>query len=450
MTPTTPTPSSPPAPPGSRPTLIPRTVREFLATESSGAVVLLVAAVVAMVWANSPWSASYTSLWETDVRLVLGPLDLHMDLHHLVNDGLMALFFFVIGLEIKRELVEGELRDPRTAALPAIAAAGGMIAPAVIYALVTAGTDGSHGWGIPMATDIAFAVGVVGLLGRRLPSGLRLFLLTLAIVDDIGAIAVIAIFYSSSVDLGAMAWALAGLAAVVAVRRLGVTSMWVHVPIGLTVWYFTHESGVHATIAGVLLGLLTPARPLGAAHVTRQWVEDLDDEPTAEVVDTLTALAKRTVSAAERLVHQLHPLTSFVIIPLFALANAGVDLDLGSLGRAEPARVAIAVVLGLVVGKLLGIVAFTSIAVRLGVGRLPSGMTSRHLTGLAGVAGIGFTVSLFIAELAFPGHPELADAAKTGVLAASLLAAAIGSTLLWRTSTREQTAEPAGPISDAP
>ncbi len=428
MPPETPAPTPPPA--SSRTTRLSRAVREFLATESSSAVVLLAAAVVAMVWANSPWSASYTSLWATDLGLGLGPVDLHLDLHHLVNDGLMALFFFVVGLEIKRELVEGELRDPRAAALPALAAAGGMVVPAAIHAVVTAGTAGSRGWGIPMATDIAFAVGVVGLFGRRLPSGLRLFLLTLAIVDDLGAIVVIAVYYSSSVDLAAMAWAAAGLVAVVVARRLGVTSPWLHVPLALAVWYLTHRSGVHATVAGVLLAFSIPAR-------------------TEAVGDT------RVPSAAERLVHRLHPLTSFAVVPLFALANAGVVVDLGALGRAEPARVAVAVVLGLVVGKLVGIVTFTSIAVRLGVGRLPAGMTTRHLTGLAGVAGIGFTVSLFIAELAFPGRPELADAAKTGVLAASLVAAVIGATLLWRTTATAGPATAAdrpgesGRVSDA-
>jgi NhaA family Na+:H+ antiporter len=418
-----------------RPALVPKAVREFLSTESSGAVVLFAATVVALLWANSPWSSGYTSLWATDFQLSLGTFSLHLDLHQLVNDGLMAIFFFVMGLEIKRELVEGELRDPRTAALPAIAAAGGMIVPALLFVLFTSGTGGSHGWGIPMATDIAFALGVVAILGRRLPSGLKLFLLTLAIVDDIGAIAVIAIFYSSSVDLGALAWAVGGLVLIVAARRLGISTMLVYDPVALAVWYFTHESGIHATIAGVALGLLTPAHPIGARQVTREWVADLDDEPTAELVDVMTLLARRTVSAAERFVHHLHPFTSFVVIPLFALANAGVGIDTGAI-TGDGARVALAVVVGLVVGKVLGIVAFTRVAMRLRVGRLPEGMDGRHLVGLAAVAGIGFTVSLFVADLAYPGHAELADAAKLGILAASLIAAVIGGGSLYLISRR--------------
>jgi NhaA family Na+:H+ antiporter len=310
-----------------------------------------------------------------------------------------------------------------------------MIVPALLFVLFTSGTGGSHGWGIPMATDIAFALGVVAILGRRLPSGLKLFLLTLAIVDDIGAIAVIAIFYSSSVDLGALAWAVGGLVLIVAARRLGITTMWVYVPVALAVWYFTHESGIHATIAGVALGLLTPAHPIGARQVTREWVADLDDEPTAELVDVMTLLARRTVSAAERFVHHLHPFTSFVAIPLFALANAGVGIDTGAI-TGDGARVALAVVVGLVVGKVLGIVAFTRVAMRLRVGRLPEGMDGRHLVGLAAVAGIGFTVSLFVADLAYPGHAELADAAKLGILAASLIAAVIGGGSLYLISRR--------------
>jgi len=379
-----------------RPARVSRAVREFLATESAGAAALFAAALVAIVWANSPWSAGYNQLWSTATRLSAGPVHLDMDLHQVVNDALMAVFFFVVGLEIKRELVDGELRDPRTAALPAIAAAGGMVVPALLFVLIGAGTDFSHGWGIPMATDIAFAVGLLGLFGRGLPSGPRLFLLTLAIVDDIGAIAVIAIFYSSSIDAGALGWAVAGLAAVAVAWRLGVTTLWVHLPLALAVWYFTHESGVHATIAGVALGLLTPVRN------------------------------------GERLVHRLHPFTSFAVVPLFALANAGVGIDTRALSSGSTARLAVAVVVGLVAGKLAGVVLFTRVAMAAGVGRLPEGMRQSHLVAVAGVAGIGFTVSLFVAELAFPADRELVDAAKIGVLAASLIAATLGALLLRR------------------
>jgi NhaA family Na+:H+ antiporter len=384
-----------------RPTRVSRAVREFLATESSGAIVLFVGAVVALVWANSPWSAGYEQLWSTRFDVSLGAFHLDMDLHAVVNDALMALFFFVVGLEIKRELVEGELRDPRTAALPAIAAAGGMVVPAVLFVVTTAGTEVSHGWGIPMATDIAFALGVLGFFGRGLPSGPRVFLLTLAIVDDIGAIAVIAVVYSSSIDLVPLLGATAALVAVVVAHRMRLTTAWVHLPLALTVWWCTHESGVHATIAGVALGLLTPARPLPG----------------------------EAVSPAERLTRSLHPLTSFVVIPLFALANAGVAVDLGALSG-DSSRLAVAVVVGLVVGKLVGIVAFTRLALRFRIGRLPEGMGQVHLVALAGVAGIGFTVSLFVAELAYPDEAGFTDAAKIGVLAASVVAALLGASLL--------------------
>lgn len=425
-------------------TRLPRTLQRFLATETSGAVVLFAATVVALVWANSPWHASYESLWHTATAVTVGSWSLGMDLHQVVNDGLMALFFFVVGLEIKRELVEGELHNPRTAALPALAAAGGMIVPALLFVVVNAGSGDVGGWGIPMATDIAFALGVIALFGSRLPSGLRLFLLTLAIVDDIGAIIVIAFFYSGTIDVGALAGAGALLIAMGVIRSRGVMQTGVYVVIGVGVWLCTYQSGIHATIAGVALGLLTPASPITPGHVAREWANDLDDEPTAADIEAMAALAKSSVSVAERLQHRLHPLTSFVIIPLFALANAGVRIDLGSLGRPEPRAVAAGVVVGLVVGKAVGIALFSWIAVRLRLGRLPDDVTWAHVAGVAMVAGIGFTVSLFISGLAFAGSPPLESAAKTGVLGGSLLAAVLGSALLHRagrTATRRQGAD---------
>ncbi len=425
-------PTLPPAAlPGRR---LPRAVQHFLHTESAGGIVLLVGALVALVWANSPWQASYEELWRTELTLELGRFRLTEDLRHWVNDGLMALFFFVIGLEIKRELVHGELRDPRTAALPVLAALGGMVVPALLYLLVAAGGPGGHGWGIPMATDIAFALGVVALLGRRVPASLKLFLLTLAIVDDIGAIVVIAVAYSSGLDLAALAVAGAGLMVVVALRRAEVTWVPIYVAVGAGVWLATLASGVHATIAGVVLGLLTPASPLTPAAVARDWAGDLADEPSPEELVGMTRLAKESVSVAERLAHQLHPFTSFVVVPLFALANAGVVLSTGALAPTGAAAVAAGVVVGLVVGKVVGIAAFSWLALRLRWGTLPVGVGWGQLVGVATLAGIGFTVSLFIAGLAFD-DPALADAAKLGILAASAIAAILGSLILVRRAT---------------
>ena len=409
---------------------LPRPLRQFLHTESGGGIALLVAAVVALVWANSPWSGGYESLWSTELRLSLGGVELSEDLRHWVNDGLMAIFFFVVGLEIKRELVVGELRAPRTAALPALAALGGMVVPAALYLAVNAGREGVDGWGIPMATDIAFAVGVVALLGSRVPSALKLFLLTLAIVDDIGAILVIALVYSDGVDAGALAVAALAGVGIVVLRRLGVDWPLAYVAAGIVLWVATYQSGVHATIAGVVLGLLTPARPVAPDLLMQDWVSDLAEDPSPQDLATLRRVARSSVSPAERLQHDLHPLTSFVIVPLFALANAGVVIERGAFDAPGAGAVALGIGVGLVAGKVIGITGATWLAVRTGVGRLPSGVTVRHLVGVAGVAGIGFTVSLFIAGLAFPEAPGLEAAAKIGILIASVVAAVVGSAIL--------------------
>jgi NhaA family Na+:H+ antiporter len=406
-------------------------VRQFLDTEASGGVVLLAAAMVALVWANSPWSASYRTLWSTDLTLGLGRYVLVENLQHWVNDALMAVFFLVVGLEIKRELVHGDLRDRRVAAMPMIAAGGGMVVPALLYLLVTAGSGASRGWGIPMATDIAFAIGVMALLGPRVPASLKLFLLTLAIVDDIGAIVVIAVFYAGEIQPEFLLTAATLIGAMLGLRRAGVVWLAPYVVLGSGVWLATQASGVHATIAGVVLGLLTPAQRLVPGAVARHWAGDLADEPGPAELDAITRLARSAVSPAERLEHLLHPWTSFLIVPLFALANAGVELRGDSFAGQGVARVTAGIVLGLVAGKTLGITAAAWLAVRTGLGRLPEGATWPMVAGIAGLGGIGFTVALFIAELAFTPGP-LQDAAKIGVLSASALAAALGATMLRR------------------
>ena len=419
---------------------VPQFVRQFLATEAAGGVVLLVAAVTALAWANSPWSGSYGRLWSTDFSLGLGRYVLVEDLRHWVNDALMAVFFFVVGLEIKRELVHGDLRDPRVAAMPAIAAAGGMAVPALVYLVVTAGSGGTRGWGIPMATDIAFAIGVLALLGPRVPASLKLFLLTLAIVDDIGAIVVIAVFYAGDVRAELLLIAAGLICAMLVLRSLRIVWMVPYVVLGAGVWLATQVSGMHATIAGVVLGLLAPAQPMTAGAVARRWAADLGDEPGPAEADAVTRLARTSVSPAERLEHLLHPWTSFLIVPLFALANAGVDLRGDPFHGPGTATVTAGVVLGLVAGKTVGITAAAWLAVRTGLGRLPNDTTWPMVAGAAAIAGIGFTVALFITELAFePG--SLQDAAKIGVLAASTLAAAIGAIVL-RRACREEAPPP--------
>ncbi len=412
--------------------LVARPVREFLRVEYASSVLLLAAAVIALVWANSPWSSTYEELWETHIVLDLGVLQIEESLQYWVNDALMVFFFFVVGLEIKYELVHGDLRDPRSAALPIVAAIGGMAAPAAIYALIVGGGEGSSGWGIPMATDIAFAVGVLGLLGRRIPAPARLFLLTLAVVDDIGAIVVIALFYTADLDLAWLVVAVALLLVMVLMRRLQIWALPAYIVVGALVWLATLESGVHATLAGVASGLLTPARPLLEERVAREYAREAiaDRELDADELARLRFLLSESVPMVERLQARLHPFSAYVVLPVFALANAGVVLDGGVLREAVGSTIALGITLGLVVGKPVGIVLASLLAVRLGLGRLPDGTGWRMLTGLGAVGGIGFTVSLFIAGLSFPGDELLTSEAKIGILAGSILSAAVGVTLL--------------------
>ncbi|MCD6638493.1 MAG: Na+/H+ antiporter NhaA [Nocardioides sp.] len=419
--------------------LVARPVREFLRVEAAGSMLLLLAAVVALVWANSPWSASYNDLWHTPLSIDVGPLRLEETLQHWVNDALMVVFFFVVGLEIKYELVNGDLRDPRTAALPIVAAIGGMVVPAGIYAVFNAGGDGAAGWGIPMATDIAFAVGVLGLLGRRIPSSARIFLLTLAIVDDIGAILVIAVFYTSDLSLGWLAIALGMLVLVALARVLRVWSLPVYLVLGVCAWFALLQSGVHATLAGVALGLLTPAKPLLNEPVARAYARDAlrDHHIDPDELAHLRFLMRESVSVVERLVSGLHPVSAYLVLPVFALANAGVEL--GALGDVFTSEVGLGIVLGLVVGKPVGILAASWLAVRLGLGKQPESTTWPMVLGLGAVGGIGFTVSLFIAGLSFPGQEVLTADAKISILLASVIAAVVGVVvLLLATSRREQ------------
>lgn len=356
------------------------------------------AVVVALVWANSPWSETYESLLHTRSNVGIGSLGLDLDVHAWIGDGLMTLFFLVVGLEIKREMIDGELASVRTAALPAIAALGGMVGPAAIYLLV-APSSASRGWAIPMATDIALALGVLTALGRRVPTGAKVFLLALAIVDDIGAIAVIAVAYSSGLNAGYLLGAVGCALMVVGLSRVRPDFGAGFVILGVTMWWFTHEAGVHATIAGVVMGLLTP------------------------------------VSRIERIEHRLHPWTSLVIVPLFALANAGIDLGGDALAGAASSRMSWAIVVGLVVGKPVGITAATWLGRRMGLD-LPTGVGIAQIVAIGVVGGVGFTVSIFIADLALDGAS--APSAKLAILVGSTLAAAFGSIALWVTTRSAQ------------
>ena len=435
----TPPPPDPPLPGSwlSRDRPVPRRIvrplREFLDTEAAGGIVLLAATLIALVGANAPWDGAYTSLWSTELSMRLGGWSLSQDLRHWVNDGLMALFFFVVGLEIKRELVDGELRRLKQATLPIAGALGGMVVPALIYVALNAGHAGGRGWGIPMATDIAFAVGLLALLGPSVPQSLRIFLLSLAIVDDIGAILVIAVFYTGDLSWGPLALAALGVGLVAVLRSARVWWVPLYVVVGAGVWLATFASGVHATIAGVVLGVMTPAHALepSAFAKLRLGIAAEQESPSAQDARAGALQIQESVSVAERLEHVLHPWTSYVVIPLFALANAGVTVDLETLSGMLGSRITIGVVAGLVVGKLAGVSGFAWAAVRLGIATLPGGVAWRHVCGVAAIAGIGFTVSLFVAGLAFPGSPLL-DEAKVGILMGSAAACLLGAAILRR------------------
>ena len=407
-----------------------RPVLRFIDREVAGGILLLVATAAALIWANSAWADGYQNFWHAEIELAVGSWHLpHLSVGHFVNDALMALFFFVVGLEIKRELVTGDLSSFRAAALPAIAALGGMVVPAALYLTLNGAGEASRGWGIPMATDIAFAVGIVALLGARVSPKIKLFLLTLAIVDDIGAIAVIAIFYTSDLSTNWLLIAVAGLAAVWLLQRLRVWVIPIYVALGIFIWYATLESGVHATIAGVALGLLTPARPLLNQRDAQQIVDALPSNANVAEVRHASFLAQESVPLTERLENMLHPFTAFMIIPIFALANAGISLSSDKISAAASSSVTMGIVLGLVVGKPLGIALFAWVATRFGF-PLPDGVRWPQFIGMGFAAGIGFTVSIFVAGLAFESY-AITDLAKIGILLASLVAA-IAALLLLR------------------
>jgi Na+:H+ antiporter, NhaA family len=407
----------------------PRIIRplvDFLHKEASAGILIIFAAIIAIIWANSPWHESYHDLWNAHIGIDIGGHLLELNLREWINDLAMVLFFFVVGLEVKREIAEGELRDPRQAALPVIGAVGGMIVPAAVFALLNAGGEGASGWGIPMATDIALVIGIVTLLGKRAPSWAKIFLLALAIVDDIGAIIVIAIFYSDGVSFTWLAIAV-GSIVLAALIKNRVPFIGVYIAIGSLCWFALHEAHIHPTLAGVAFGLLAPVRPRN----TRVLIDEqaLAEHPGYEAAFKLSRQARASVSIVEWLEHRLHPWSAFVVVPIFALANAGVRIEASELGGMVTNAVTWGVILGLVVGKTVGISAFTLLAVALKIGRLPKGVTPRYVIGAGALGGIGFTVSLFLTELAF-GESILAEDARLGVVVASLAAALIGAAIM--------------------
>jgi NhaA family Na+:H+ antiporter len=407
---------------------------QFLRIEAAAGSVLLLLTVAALVLSNSPWAHEFLDVWEIPVGVRVGSLDFARSLRDWINDGLMTLFFFVVALELKRELVLGELKNPRMAALSIAGALGGMLVPAGLYLALQLGQPGEHGWGTVMATDTAFVIGCLALLGSRIPQSLRVFMLSLAIADDIGAILVVAIGYSSDISWYALSWGAGGIAIVRGMAWFGVRNIAIYFLLGGLTWLAVDASGIHGTVTGVILGLLTPTRRwisderlnailnrVIAYPAGDHWVGDTEDRKTLRLAETA---AREMLSPVERLEMMLHPWVGFAIMPLFALANAGVPISFSELGNA----LTVAVFLGFALGKPLGVLSFTWIAVWTGIAMRPEGLSWRLLAGGGLLAGIGFTMALFIANLAF--GPDLINAAKLGILSASVFSAIVGVALL--------------------
>lgn len=415
-------------------------IQTFIHTEEVGAIILLAAAAAALGWANSPWSDTYVDFWHTYISIDIYVFAISEDLGHLVNEGLMAVFFFVVGLEIKRELLHGELSSPRKAALPVVAAVGGMATPAVIYLLMNPSGESTVGWGVPVATDIAFALGVLALLGRRIPGELRVFLLGLAVVDDLGAIAIIATFYTDAIHWTNLGLGLAFFGLIAICLRLGIRSMGFYLILCVLMWQFFLESGIHATLAGVMVAAIVPSAPSmerrkyadaadSLLHDFRLAMANGDEERAQTLVEQVEELSRGTEGPMERLERIVHPWVSFVVIPLFALANAGIVLTTDAISAAVTSSITLGVAIGLLAGNPLGVVAMTWLAVRIGLGELPSSVTWWHILGTGFLAGIGFTVAIFVAGIAFT-DPEQVDQAKMGIFGASVIAGLTGYLVL--------------------
>jgi NhaA family Na+:H+ antiporter len=424
----------------------------FLHSEVSGSIILLACTLVALIWANSPWAEAYSHILHTKIGISWGGATYALSVHYWINDGLMVIFFFVVGLEIKRELLVGRLSSMKKAALPVMAAVGGMVCPAMIYAILNIGGDGARGWGVPMATDIAFSLGMLAVLGKRVPMAVKVFLTAAAIADDLGAVVVIALFYTETIRFAWLLIALAILALlylvarVLRIRRLGIL-----LPLIIGVWLTVFASGIHATVAGILVALLVPIKPmaeprslLDLIEEKLRWLKGTDvtahsmifEQEQLEAVIELEEFARQMQPAGLRLEHYWHPIQAFFILPLFALANAGVRLDQG-IFQAIVSPVGLGVILGLFVGKQVGFMLFSWLAIRSGKAELPDGVTWNQLWGVSCLAGIGFTMSLFVTELAFKSEALIANA-KVGILLASIGSAVAGYFVLHAVLPRDE------------
>lgn len=422
----------------------------FIHSQTTTGLLLMFTTVLALILANSPLVEMYSHFFHTNIDFNVGDWKLSHSIHHWINDGLMAVFFFMVGLEIKREILVGELSNIKIAILPILSAIGGMIVPALIYLAINQGQVGENGWGIPMATDIAFAISALVLLGKRVPTALVTFLVALAIVDDLGAVIVIAIFYTQEIQYLALGLAGVSFLIMVAFNRFGIHSVLAYFIVGIFMWFFMLESGVHATIAGVIAAMAIPSRPkltpTDFTNHTKNLLDEYDNYPVAtdhtmheqqkaillNIKDTIDSVS----SPSSRLEHDLHLPVSLLIIPLFALANAGISIDFSAIGSTLVQPVSIGIILGLVVGKFLGIGGVAFLAIKLGIGKLPEGSSMTQILGVALLGGIGFTMSIFVADLAFLGDETLIFQAKIGILFASIIAGLSGYLMLRFSSQR--------------
>lgn len=429
--------------------------QEFFKTEAKGGILLFVAALLAMVMANTSAREFYHQIWETPLTFALGGLRIESSFQHLINEGLMTIFFFLVGLEIKRELLVGELSTTKKAMLPVIAAAGGMVVPALIYTSMNLGGPGQHGWAIPMATDIAFALGCLALLGRGLPAQLVIFLTALAIIDDIAAILVIAAFYTDQISMPALASVVALVGAAFVMNKMSVHRTLPYVIVGIALWFAMLKSGVHVTLSGVLMAMTIPATTTignsafaltireqlsfftGEKKDARADHIDLDYERKQMIIQKMERACHDIEAPLQRIEHYLHPWVVYLIMPLFAFANAGVEISLGALGRLTTDPVFLGVIFGLVLGKQIGVFGFSWLSVRAGFTALPRGVGWGHIYGVSVVAGIGFTMSLFIGMLAFDSD-GLLESAKIGILVASFISGLFGFWVLKRVMNRER------------
>jgi len=419
-------------------------IQKFIRSQVVGSIILLICAIVALIWANSPFAPVYHQIWETVLSITLGDEILSLTLHQWVNEGLMMSFFLLVGLEIKQQILVGELSSFRQALFPVSAALGGMIFPALIFALFNIGTDGISGWGIPMSTDIAFALGILALLGKRIPISLKVFLAALAIADDLGAILVIALFYTDQIVISGLVIAFGFWMILFILSRLGIYNPIIYFMLAMGVWFGFATSGIHATIGGVLVALVIPARSLidpnrflDVVYEKLPKLENanqdnrgiLSEHQKTEAVIAIEEAIRDVEPPLVQVEHSLQPWVTFVVMPMFALSNAGVTIT-GNIIETITHPVSLGVIFGLIVGKQVGITLFSYLMVRLGLSQLPDGLTWRHIHGVSMLAGIGFTVSLFVTELAYATNHHMADNAKVGILIASFIAGSLGFYLL--------------------